>query len=24
MRKNTYAMRYVAGMPAERILPPGS
>ncbi|MDU4275591.1 hypothetical protein SMA83_28130, partial [Escherichia coli] len=23
MRKNTYAMRYVAGMPAERILPPG-
>ncbi|MGP8847509.1 endonuclease/exonuclease/phosphatase family protein, partial [Enterobacter hormaechei] len=24
MRKNTYAMRYVAGQPAERILPPGS
>lgn len=24
VRKNTYAMRYVAGMPAERILPPGS
>ncbi|TDX19311.1 endonuclease/exonuclease/phosphatase (EEP) superfamily protein YafD [Buttiauxella sp. BIGb0552] len=24
VRKNTYAMRYVAGQPAERILPPGS
>ena len=24
LRKNTYAMRYVAGQPAERILPPGS
>ncbi|WP_297197285.1 endonuclease/exonuclease/phosphatase family protein [uncultured Pluralibacter sp.] len=24
MRKNTYAMRYIAGQPAERILPPGS
>ncbi|WP_227136071.1 endonuclease/exonuclease/phosphatase family protein [Kosakonia radicincitans] len=24
MPKNTYAMRYVAGQPAERILPPGS
>ncbi|WP_236908686.1 hypothetical protein, partial [Cronobacter sakazakii] len=24
MRKNTYAMRYVAGQPAERILAPGS
>lgn len=24
MRKTTYAMRYVAGQPAERILPPGS
>lgn len=24
MRKKTYAMRYVAGQPAERILPPGS
>ncbi|PLN55837.1 EEP domain-containing protein, partial [Klebsiella pneumoniae] len=24
MRKNTYAMRYVAGQPAERILPPGA
>ena len=22
MRKNTYAMRYIAGQPAERILPP--
>ena len=24
LRKNTYAMRYVAGQPAERILPPGA
>ncbi len=24
VRKNTYAMRYVAGQPADRILPPGS
>lgn len=24
LRKNTYAMRFVAGQPAERILPPGS
>nr|WP_264479330.1 endonuclease/exonuclease/phosphatase family protein [Cedecea davisae] len=24
VHKNTYAMRYVAGQPAERILPPGS
>jgi endonuclease/exonuclease/phosphatase (EEP) superfamily protein YafD len=24
LRKNTYAMRYIAGQPAERILPPGS
>lgn len=24
MRKTTYAMRYIAGQPAERILPPGS
>ncbi|MBN3167715.1 EEP domain-containing protein, partial [Pectobacterium brasiliense] len=23
MRKRTYAMRYVAGQPAERIFPPG-
>ena len=24
MRKKTYAMRYVAGQPAERIFPPGA